>query len=366
MARIFKSPASYVQGRGVADEIGTHAQSLGDEALLLADDVVLGILEDSVLASLEAAGLTATAVEFNGEASEAEVDRITEVAEERGADIIIGAGGGKALDTAKAVRQNLGCAMVSMPTVASTDAPTSALSVIYSEAGEFQEYWFYDAHPDLVLVDTDVVADAPTRFFRSGIADGLATWFEADATQRSDGENVVGGTPTRAGHELAHLCYETLRDHGVAAVDAVERDAVTESVEAVTEANTLLSGLGFESGGLAAAHSIHNGLTQLEATHDATHGEKVNIGTITQLVLEGREDAFIEDYVDFSLEIGLPVTLSDIGLDAPADEDLDVVAEAACADDETIHNQPFAVTPPMVRDALKTADALSQRVRENR
>ncbi len=209
--------------------------------------------------------------------------------------------------------------MVSMPTVASTDAPTSALSVIYSEHGEFEEYWFYDEHPDLVLVDTDVVSDAPTRFFRSGIADGLATWFEADATYRPDGDNVVGGKPTRAGHRLARLCYETLREHGRSAVDAVERDAVTESVEAVTEANTLLSGLGFESGGLAAAHSVHGGLTQLEATHDATHGEKVNIGTITQLVLEGRDDKFIEDYVEFSRAIGLPTALSDIGLDDPTD-----------------------------------------------
>jgi len=142
--------------------------------------------------------------------------------------------------------------------------------------------------------------------------------------------------------------------------------ALSPSVEAVTEANTLLSGLGFESGGLAAAHSIHNGLTQLEATHDATHGEKVNIGTISQLALEGRDDAFIEEYVEFSLDLGLPVTLSDIGLDDPShNDDLTVVAEAACDEEETIHNQPFAVSS-MVRDALLTADELSRRVRENR
>lgn len=101
--------------------------------------------------------------------------------------------------------------------------------------------------PIYCSVDTGVVVDAPTPFFHSGIADGLATWFEA-ATYWSDGDNVVGGKATRAGHQLARLCYETLRDHSLAAVDAVERGAVTESVEAVTEANTLVSGLGFESG----------------------------------------------------------------------------------------------------------------------
>lgn len=363
MSKIFKSPAAYVQGRGVADEIGTHTEALGENALLLGDEIVLDLVEDSVVTSLEDAGLAASSVEFQGESSEAEIQRITEYARDHNVDVIIGAGGGKALDTAKAVRENIdGGAMVSMPTIASTDAPASALSVIYSEHGEFEDYWFYDEHPDLVLVDTAIVSDAPTRFFRSGIADGLATWFEADATYQSDGDNVVGGKPTRAGHRLARLCYETLREHSRSALDGVERDAVTESVEAVTEANTLLSGLGFESGGLAAAHSVHNGLTQLEATHDATHGEKVNIGTITQLILEGREDSFVEDYVEFSQEIGLPVALSDIGLEDPTDEQLETVAEAACDEAETIHNQPFEVTVPMVRDALKSVDEVARRV----
>jgi len=127
--------------------------------------------------------------------------------------------------------------------------------------------------------------------------------------------------------------------------------------------NTLLSGLGFESGGLAAAHSIHNGLTQIDATHDATHGEKVNIGIITQLILEGRESAFVEDYIKFSRELGLPVTLADIGIEDPTGQSLDIVAEAACDDAETIHNQPFEVTVSMVRDALKTVDGIADRVR---
>jgi glycerol dehydrogenase len=366
MSRIFKSPARYVQGRDVTTEIGTHVESLGDRALLLGDDLVLGLVEDRVTTSLEERGIDASVETFGGECSTTEIDRVVGVVEDRGVDLIVGAGGGKALDAAKAVREQLGIAMVSMPTIASTDAPTSALSVIYSEHGEFEEYWFHDQHPDLVLVDTAVIAAAPTRLFRGGVADALATWFEADATARSDGDNVVGGKPTRAGTHLATLCYETLRAHAVSAVEAVERDAVTESVEAVTEANTLLSGLGFESGGLAAAHSIHNGLTQLEATHGATHGEKVNVGTVSQLVLEGRDDAFVEEIIGFSLDVGLPVTLSEIGLDDPTRDQLDVVAEAACADEETIHNEPFAVEPAMVRDAILTADRLGERVRARR
>ncbi len=366
MSQMFASPAKYVQGRGATESIGEYATTLGSSALLLGDSFVLDLVETPVRESLEAAGLSLAAEEFGGECSKAEIDRLGDEFDDVGADIVIGAGGGKALDTAKAIREERDAAMVAMPTIASTDAPTSALSVIYSEDGEFEEYLFLDDHPDLVLVDTEAIAGAPTRFFTSGIGDALATWFEADATYRSDGDNILGEKPTEAAHSLARLCYDTLRDHGVSAVEGVEAGAVTDSVEAVTEANTLLSGLGFESGGLAAAHSVHNGLTQLEATHEATHGEKVNVGTLTQLVLEGRDDAVVEDLIEFSLEVDLPVTLADIGIDDPESADLDLVAETACDENETIHNEPFAVEPAMVRDALLTADRMGHRVKDRR
>ena len=360
MIRSFKSPAAYVQGRDALDQLGDRLAPSGESALVLADADVLEIVGDRAEASLEDADVEPILEEFGGESSEAEIDRLTEIAREADADAIVGAGGGKALDTAKAVRENAGGAMVSVPTIASTDAPTSALSVIYSDEGEFERYWFYEDHPDLVLVDTAVIAGAPVRFFRSGIADAMATWFEADAVRRADGENFFDEGPTHAAHSLSRLCYDLLREHGRSAVHAVERGIVTESVEAVTEANTLLSGLGFENGGIAAAHSVHNGLTQLEATHHATHGEKVNVGIVTQLVLEGRDDAFVDDVLEFSIELGLPITLGELGVDDPTEDDLERVAQAAVAEGETIHNA-FDASAEEVRDALVAADDLGAR-----
>jgi glycerol dehydrogenase len=250
-----------------------------------------------------------------------------------------------------------------VPTIASTDAPTSSLSVVYDEDGAFKEYRFFGKNPDAVVVDTAVIAGAPVRFLVAGIGDGLSTYFEADASSRTRKATMAGGAPTLAALAIARLCYDTLLEHGLAARLAVEKRAVTPSVEKVVEANTLLSGLGFESGGLGAAHSIHNGLTALEGTHHYWHGEKVAFGVIAMIMLEERPADVLAEVVNFCLEVGLPVTLEDIGLDDVSREDLQKVAEAACIEGETIHNMPFEVHPPMLVDAMLAADAYGQQRR---
>jgi glycerol dehydrogenase len=185
----------------------------------------------------------------------------------------------------------------------------------------------------------------------------------ADAGQRwSDGDRVRGA-PTQAALAIARLCYDTLLEHGLAARLAVEQGAVTPAVEKVVEANTLLSGLGFESGGLGAAHSVHNGLTALEGTHDYWHGEKVAFGLITMLVLEERPAEVVEEVVDFCLRVGLPVSLEDIGVEGVGREELASVAEVACVEGETIHNMPFEIQPDMLVDAMIAANAFGRQRR---
>jgi len=364
VTRIFRSPSTYVQGRDAIDAIGDHAPTDGSRAVVVADPAVREIVGDPIRSGLEAAGLTVDSVGFDGACTQAEIDRVAGLAGD--ADLVVGAGGGRTLDTAKAVGARLDTRLVTVPTIASTDAPTSSLSVVYTEEGAFEELRFHGVHPDLVLVDTAVIAAAPVRLFRSGLADAIATRFEAETAIEAGAANVFGGQSTRAARAIARECFRAVEEHGESALAAVERDAVTGSVEAVVEAATLLSGIGFESGGLAAAHAVHDGLTRVEPTHDATHGEKVNIGTLTQLVLEGRDTETVHDIVDLSLDLGLPVTLADIGLTGPTDEQLRTVAEAACEPQETMYNEPFDVTPDAVRDALVTADELGRRRRTDK
>lgn len=362
--RSMMSPGRYVQGRGALAELGAHVARLGERPLLLADDLVRELTEGTIRASFEAAGLPVLFDTFGGVPSRVESERVAALLREHGADVIVGVGGGAPIDTAKAAGDDLGVPRVSVPTVASTDAPTSALSVVYTEEGAFESYRFYDRNPDVVVVDTELIAGAPTRFLIAGVGDALATWIEARAVSRGDGTTMAGGRATRAGAALAKLSWDVLWESAVPAVRAVEHDLVTPAVEAVVEANTLLSGLGFESGGLAAAHAIHDGLTAVPHTHALAHGQKVNLGSIAQLVLEGAPSSEVEDFVRFTARVGLPTTLTEAGLGEATGDVLRTVAEAATAPTETIHNLPFAVTVADVVDALGAVEALGQRARE--
>jgi glycerol dehydrogenase len=159
---------------------------------------------------------------------------------------------------------------------------------------------------------------------------------------------------------LARLCYETLQEYGAQASEAAARGAVTPAVEKIVEANTLLSGLGFESAGLAAAHSIYNGFSILHDKHKMYHGEVVAFGTLVQLVLEGRPDRELDETMAFCASVGLPCTLAHLNLEDVSTGELLAVARKACAANESIHNLSFPVTPQMLHDAVVAADAIGR------
>lgn len=360
---ILASPSRYVQGDGVLTDIGEHLAKIGSNPLLVADDRVWELVGETVQASLEAASLPVSREGFGTFTTAASVDHLAEVISAHGHDVIVGIGGGSVIDAAKAAGFTAGIRWATVPTAASSDAPCSALSVIYTEEGAFSEYRFFPSNPHLVLIDTRVVANAPERFLVGGIGDALATWVEARAVARGTAQTMAGGRPTETAKALAELSWDLLWENSLHALDAVRANVVTPALEKVVEANTLLSGLGFESGGLAAAHAIHNGLTAAPQTHGLTHGEKVNIGTLTQLVLEGADTDDIEDFIIFTTQVGLPNTLTEVGLSPQHTAELRAVAEAATVPDETIHAMPFPVSAETVFDALISIEGMSRRVR---
>ena len=174
---------------------------------------------------------------------------------------------------------------------------------------------------------------------------------------RSGAATCAGGKVGLAAMGIAKLCYDTLIAEGEKAKIAAQAHALTPAVEKIIEANTLLSGMGFESGGLAGAHAIHNGLTVLPECHSMQHGEKVNFGTLTQLVLENIPEDELYDMLDWMIAVGLPVTFKELGITDTGREHLMPAAEAACADNDTLHNLPFEVNAEMVYNAMLAADA---------
>ena len=357
MAKILISPGKYVQGAGELKKLGEYAGVYGKKALVLISaggQKRSGALIEESFAKTDVAMQFVT---FNGECSKTEIKRLQGVMQESGCDMVIGIGGGKIFDTAKAVAYYEKTPVIICPTIASTDAPCSALSVIYTDEGVFEEYLFLPANPNLVLMDTDIIAASPVRLTVAGMGDALATYFEARACVQSGAATCAGGMPTEAAYALAKLCFDTLMEEGVKAKIALDAGACTKAVEKIIEANTLLSGIGFESCGLAGAHAIHNGLTVLPECHHMYHGEKVAFGTIAQLVLENIPAEELEEIIGFCVEVGLPVTLKALGLTEVTDEKIMAVAEAACAENDTLHNMPFAVSAETVAAAIKAADA---------
>lgn len=358
MSRAFVAPGRYLQGEGILSDIGSTTARFGTHGLLVADETVRSLLADRIDASFAETSCTLSVAEFGGECTAAEIDRLTDVAREADVDVVLGVGGGKTTDTAKAVRAAVGGAMLSVPTVASTDSPTSGISVLYDSDGRLDDGLVHDRRPDLVYVDTEVIANAPTRLFVSGVGDALATEYEVNAVASSGGETVAGGRPTRASRAIASECGQLLREKGQDAVEAVDRDEVTPAMADVTEAIVLLSGLGFENGGLAAAHAIHDGIVTAVGG-DATHGEKVCLGLLAQLVLEDRPAAEVREVAEFAASVGLPTTLAGVHLDPTDTAQLRAVAEAACGAETSMANQPGHVGPDDVLEALRAVEELT-------
>ena len=364
--QMFTSPSRYVQGIDLLERAAEYIQPLGKTPLIIADEVVWDIAGKKLQESLKQDGLEAGNEIFGGEASMKEINRISEKAEAEGNDVIIGLGGGKTIDSARAVADHAKLPVAIFPTAVSADAPTARVSVIYTDEGAFDSYLFYEKNPDLVAVDTRVIANAPVRTTRSGIGDALATCVEARAVQRANSRRMDDtARPTLAGLALAEKCEEVLFAYGEQALRDNEEHIVSRALENICEANTLLSGLGFENGGLAAVHAIHNGFTALDGDiHHMSHGEKVAFGIGVQLMLEGAEKDVADRYIGFIQTVGLPTTLEDIHLQDASQEDLRRIAELACSEDETMKQMPGEVTPTDVVEAIKAADRYARNLRE--
>ena len=360
MTYAIKAPARYVQGAGVLNDLGRNAKKLGGKFLAISSESGWKRFGAQVEASLAAQDKQVVFTPFHGEATKDEVFAKMEECKAQGCDVIVGMGGGKALDTAKAVAENLGLPCVILPTVASNDAPCSGVAVLYNDAGVVVKALVMRRNPDLVLVDTDIIAHAPVRLFSAGLGDALSTFFEARACKASGARTMARGNVSNTGMMMARLCYDLLMEKGRAALEAVRRQEAAPELEDVVEATIFLSGLGFENGGLAAAHAINDGFAQEPQAHGMYHGEKVAFGVLAQLVLEHAPQEELDQVLSFLKDTGLPLTLAQLGVKEVVPETLKKVAEAACVPTQSTKNLRADITAQEVYDAILEADRLGR------
>ena len=358
--KIFGSPFRYIQGAGIIQHIGNMIAPLGENFLLVADEMVIESIGKQITNSLNQAQKHCHTILFGGECCNSEISRIIQKVQNVPVNAIVGLGGGKTADTAKALSIKLDLPVVIVPTLASNDAPTSHFAVIYDENHIYDHLEIMKLSPWYVVVDTEILVKAPKRFFVAGIGDAIATKFEAEACADSGAHNYFDGQVSQAALALADLSWEILKQKALEALQAVETGIVNQAFEDVVEATILLSGLGFENGGLAAAHSISSGFTVLDQTRGALHGEMVAFGLLAQFILEARPKQFFNDMLSFYKKVGLPVTLAELGIASPSSEKLAPAMKIICANNSEIHNMPFEVKPEMVEKAILEANRFGE------
>lgn len=358
MKRIFGSCGRYVQGYGELDNLQSYMAHMGKRFVFLASRRSLKTMRGQMEAAF-GSEYELTFVEFGGESSRKEADNLLQITLNAKADAIVGLGGGKVLDTAKAVSEYAKIPVVVVPTIAASDAATSATALLYNDEGtEVVDCVNMSNSPAIALVDTKVILEAPTRFLVAGMGDALSTYLGARVAASGYKPNYFGGLWTHTSLEIAKLSYELLFRYGRQAKIASEQKALTDAFDTIVEVNTLMSGLGFENNGSATDHAFFFGVMALPRyTEHALHGEGVAFSCCCQLVLEGASSEELDRVYTFCKDVGLPVTFEQLGLKDVTDDEIRIMARSMM---ERPINHPFEITEETLVGAYKTADALGR------
>ncbi|MEO1592735.1 MAG: iron-containing alcohol dehydrogenase family protein [Cyanobacteria bacterium J06632_22] len=345
------APAQVLRGNGLVAQSGPLLARLGRRPLVVGGSRTLAA-SHAFLSPALSDFVVATAA-YEDDCSEAALAALHQARTAHSADFIIGVGGGKALDAAKLLAYQTQLPVATVPTSAATCAAWTALSNVYSNAGAFDYDVALPRCPDLLLLDYDLILTAPQRTLVAGIGDALAKWYEASVSSGHSSQTLVIGA-VQQGRVLRDILFQK----SAAALRQPGGSDWREVVDATVLMAGVIGGMGGAQCRTVAAHAIHNGLTQIPASHDALHGEKVAYGILAQLRLEemyGNNSLAVtarQQLVHFYDAIGLPKTLRDLGLASMTVTELEQAASFACRADSDIHHLPFVVEPQQVMAAM--------------
>lgn len=357
---VFGSPSRYYQGPGCLDRVGTIVRGIGVRAVVLVDSFVLPMLEARLRASLTVDGLEVQVLPFLGNVTHDAISALVSSIEAGPfygrVDVVVAVGGGKTIDIGKAICHRLNCAVVTVPTAAANDAPTSKNYVVYDDNHALVEVAHLAENPRAVIADTVVIAGAPRALLVAGIGDAVTKVFEAAQCYAVQGETMFGQQPSLSALALAEAGYRVVRDHAVEGLHVAGTSKPTPAFEKLVEALFLMGGLGFESGGLSVAHAMTRGLSRVPDAAKTMHGQQVAYGLLVQLVLEGRHEPFMMDLRSFYAAIGLASTLSSLGVTTPGEDVYRAIAGPTLAAPHA-RNFTRALTEADLVDAMRQVEA---------
>ena len=352
------APATVLRGEAAWREALPRIARLCRRPLLLGRSAATAPLRQGLAADLQAAGLSPEAAELQHDCCEADLQRLAALAGDADCDAVLAAGGGKVLDAGKLLAHRLDLACITVPTSAATCAGWTALANLYSPAGAFEGDVSLARCPDLLVFDHGLVRQAPARTLASGIADAMAKWYEASVSSGASGDGLV-----QQAVQQARVLRDQLLLEGAEALEAPGGEAWIRVAEASALTAGLIGGIGGARCRTVAAHAVHNGLTQLQASHGALHGEKVGFGILVQLRLEevvgGNRLAAQarRQLLPFFQRLGVPVTLAELGLAEASLRDLEAVCAFACRQGSDLHHLPFPVHSADLLAALVSTTA---------
>ena len=359
-SRGYQSPGRYLQGPGESKKLDAIVKVFGKTALAIIDPFFFEQFSKQLGEQFKNEGIILHVVAFGGECSPEELGRISDIVckSPEIPEVYIGLGGGKTCDVTKAVAAVHDKPVVIVPTAISTDAPTSAHSVMYKPDGT-SYVMVHKKSPDFVVVDTEIIIQAPLPMFVSGMGDALATYIEAQASFANNNMNHVffgrGYRPTQAAIAIAKLSFDILMKKGRDAYLAAKNHVRTQAFEDIAEANTLLSGLGFENTGCSVAHGLQLGFHAVPMK-PWLHGAGVGYGLLVQLIIENRDQTEFENIFSFCRDVGIPVCTADLGIEGDLSTQLDSMVTASLSS-YLVTNEPFHITKEMLINAIMYLDA---------
>ncbi len=293
-----------------------------------------------------------------------DISRVKNIILNNNHDAVIAAGGGKVLDCGKYVADCLNIPCITVPLSASTCAGWTALSNIYSKDGQFIKDVALKSCPKILVYDHKFIQTAPSRTLASGIADALAKWYESSITSSTIDDGLV-----QQAIQISRVLRDQLLIDGEKAFKGEFQNnaAWRNTIEACGLTAGLVGGLGGEKCRTAAAHAIHNAITQIVTPNKFLHGEIVGVGLLFQLRLEEMKnnnklaDQSIKQLLVLMKELNLPTTIAQLGINVFEHNNLEKIAEFTCRDKSEIHFLPFEIHKQDVKEVI--ANLEQQRIK---